>query len=92
MPYRLIHSLRIHYDNPDSSAWQWEIIVHLLPDGTNRLKSGARPRPTESRIVDLRVGDELLVGGRWRKVLGIRTFFEREISDDEAAKHAVRGR
>ena len=75
MPYRLIHSLRIHYDNPDSSAWKWEFIVHLLPHGTNRLKSGVRPPPPKTRIVDLRIGGELLVEGAWRKVLGISTFF-----------------
>ena len=64
MPRRLIHSLRTHYDNPDSSSWKWEIIVHLLPDGTNRLKSGVRPRPPKSRIVDLCVDDEVLVEGQ----------------------------
>jgi hypothetical protein len=88
MPYRLIHSLRIEYahDGPGKR----EIIVNLRPDGTNRLKSGARPRPPKMRIVDLRIGDEVLVEGQWRNVLGIRTFFEREVSDGEAAEHGAR--
>jgi hypothetical protein len=84
---RIVYSLRIQYahDGPGKR----EIIAHLLPDGTNRLKSGVMPRPPKTRIADLRVGDEMLVEGQWRKVLAISTFFERVVSDEEAATHAA---
>ena len=84
---RIIYSLRIEYAH--NGRGKREIIAHLTPDGTNRLKSGVRPRPPKTRIVDLRVGDQMLVEGHWRKVLAISTFFERVVSDEEAAEHAA---
>jgi hypothetical protein len=86
MPH-IIYSLRIQYahDGPGKR----EIIAHLTQYGMNRLKSGVRPRPSKTRIVDLRVGDEMLVEGQWRRVLAISTFFERNVSDEEAARHAA---
>lgn len=88
MPYRLIHSLRIQYQS--EGPGKHEIIAKLTKDGMNQLKSGARPRPPKQRIVDLRAGDEVLVEGQWRKVLGLSAFLEREVSDEEAAEHAAK--
>ena len=77
---RLIYSLRIRFEHDGPGTR--EIIAHLTRDGMNRLKSGARPRPPKTRIVDVREGDEVLVEGQWRKVLGINIFPE---SDEQTS-------
>jgi hypothetical protein len=58
MPFRLITALRLQVEPPPGVHAQG-IIANR--EGCNLFKSGVRRRPSKTRIVDVKVGDEVLV-------------------------------
>ena len=84
--HRLIHSLLIELQPPPGVHYQ-AIIARLDRQGCNLLKSGVQPRAPKTRIVDVRVGDDVLLQGQWRRVVGISMHQEWMLTDEEAAKH-----
>jgi hypothetical protein len=70
------------------------LIVWLNRDGTAQNRGGThngRPRPPKRRAVDLRIGDELLCGGRWAKITGARAFSSAWLTFAEAAEYSGDG-
>ncbi len=90
MAFRLITALRIELEPPPGVHSQG-IIANLDHDGSNLLKSGVQPRLPKTRIVDVRVGDDVLLGGQWRKVVGLVMHSEQMLTDEQAAEHEGRG-
>jgi hypothetical protein len=82
--YRLIYRLRITFQRTPAI---YEVCVNLDCNGCNLLKSGAQPRPPKTRIVELRVGDEFLFDGQWRRALAIEVDSEYMMTDEQAAEH-----
>jgi hypothetical protein len=84
--YRLIYSLRVELEPPPGTFYS-AIIVNLDRHGCNMLKGGLRPRKPKVRAVDIRAGDDVLVNGQWRRVVGVSMLSERMLTDEEAATH-----
>jgi hypothetical protein len=60
------------------------LIITLNRDGVATGRNG-RPRPPKTRTIDLRVGDDVMVDGRWRRVLGIKAYRETYATPEQAA-------
>lgn len=61
-----------------------QLVVPLQRDGNSIGRSG-RPRPPKQRTIDLRVGDQVLSDGTWHRVLGIETYRENLLTEQQAA-------
>jgi hypothetical protein len=85
MPHRIIYSLRywlepLPTDPPGSST---AITVQLNRAG---ISCGRNSRPRhKKRTIDLRVGDELMCNGRWRKIVEIEADRQGWLNDEKAA-------
>lgn len=58
------------------------LVVPLNRDGQSVGRNG-RARPPK-RTIDLRVGDSVMVEGRWRRILGIRAYREAHATAEQA--------
>ena len=72
---RIIYSIECELDPlpgspPGASS---AIILPLNRAGMAKGRNG-RPRPPKSRTIDLRIGDDVMVDRRWRRVLGIKAY------------------
>lgn len=87
---RIIFTL--HFDLaplPESPASSIHgLVVPLRRDGQSVGRNG-RPRPPKTRTIDLRVGDSVVVEGRWRKVLGIRAYRDAYATAEQAGAIAA---
>jgi hypothetical protein len=72
---RLIFSIELDLSPPPGSppSASLGIVIPLGRDGNATGRNG-RPGPPKTRTIDLRPGDEVMIGGRWRRVLGIRAY------------------
>src|SRR5262245_3948672 len=84
--HRLIFSLLLDITpGPDSKPGEiCQLVVPLKRDGNSAGRSGV-PRPPKQRSIDLRVGDDVLSNGTWRKVLAIEAYREHWLTEAEAA-------
>lgn len=85
-PYRLIYSLLLDIAPPpgSGSSVNCHLIVPLNRAGDSCSRNG-RPRPPKVHSVDLRVGDDVIVEGTWRKVLAIEAYREHWLTEVQAA-------
>src|SRR5262245_28284846 len=83
--HRLIYSLKLNVSPPPGSrpGVSCQLIVPLCRDGNSGNRNG-RPRPPRRRTIDLRVGDDVLVDGIYRKVLGIEAYREHWLTEEQA--------
>ena len=86
--HRLIYSLCVELQPPPDTFYS-AIIVNVDRHGCNLLKSGLRPRRPKFRAVDIRAGDDVLVNGQWRRVVGVSMLSERMLTDEQAETHAA---
>ncbi len=86
MTYRVIYSLHIHLVGPNPGLGP-ELIVGLGPDGrkAQEHKHGNGRSRTGKRAIDLRVGDEILCGGKWLTIERIQAYRENWCTDQEYA-------
>ena len=92
-PYRLLIAVHISFGRaprggPTSS---YGVTVHLDSNGCNVRKGGLRPRPPKERIVDLRIGDQVLFDGHWLTVQGITAFSEQWLTEEAAQRPRSEG-
>lgn len=92
-PYRLLIAVHICFGRapgggPTSS---YGVTVHLDSEGRNVRKGGLRPRPPKERIVDLRVGDQVLFDDQWLTVHRIAAFSEQWLTEESAQKTRSEG-
>lgn len=83
--HRLIFSLLLDI-TPGPAAKPGELcqlVVPLRRDGNSIGRSG-RARPPKQRTIDLRVGDQVMSDGMWRKVLAIEAYREHWLTEHEA--------
>ena len=82
---RIIFSLHVDLDPPPGSPLgaSSAIILPLDRDGMAIGRNG-RPRPPKTRTIDLRVGDDVMVSQRWRRVLDIRAYRDGWIRPEQA--------
>lgn len=85
-PYRLIYSLKLNIEPPPKSGPQvsCQLIVPLTRAGMSTGRNGRQRRP-KTRSIDLRIGDDVMVEGIWRKVLSIEAYREHWLTEEEAA-------
>jgi hypothetical protein len=84
--YRIIYELRFQLetepaDSPEATAFvNVQLNVHGNYSGNGR---NSRIR-NKHRTIDARVGDEVMIGGRWKKILAITTERENWCTDEDA--------
>jgi hypothetical protein len=86
MTHRIIYRLcfwleRLPTDAPESST---ALYVELNQEGNSCRGRNGRPRH-KRRVIDLRVGDDIMVNGRWRTIKEIEPQSEGWMTDDVAA-------
>jgi len=72
---RIILSLHVdldpaHGSPPGASS---VIVLPLNRDGNSVSRNG-KPRPPKQRTIDLRVGDDVMVDQRWRRVVDVQAY------------------
>ena len=86
-PFGVIYSL--HYDVaplPDDPRGAVTALVVPLDRTGNSAnpKSMVQPRDRGKRIIDLRIGDELLVAGKWRTITRVSAYREHWLTAERA--------
>jgi hypothetical protein len=83
--HRIIFSLHLSLEpRPGSPAGAFAgLVIPLDRDGMAIGRNG-RPRPPKQRTIDLRIGDDVMVNCRWRRVLGISAYRDGWIRPEQA--------
>ena len=84
--YRVISRVN-YWVQPPRGAYSACLHVRLDRSGmpADKHQGNGRPRPPVRRTIDLRVGDEILVGGRWRRIVAIDVEADGWFEGDDAA-------
>ena len=75
-PYRIIYSVAVDLAGGDC------VVIPLDRDGQASV-DGGRPKPPKERTIELRPGDDVLIGGGWRRVRSIRAEHDAWLSANE---------
>ena len=81
-PYRVIYAMQYELQQPpEAPAVQSSCVIVWLDSkgfGTGKVK----PRTPKRRMIDVRVGDEILIGAHWTGIIGAKVY--RELGSNEA--------
>ena len=85
-PYRIIYAVlfRLAPLPEDAPGSITELVMQLDRRG-NAIVAKIQPRDRSKRIVDLRIGDDLLVGRKWRTITAVSSFSDNWLTEEWAA-------
>lgn len=87
MVYRIIYSLDFALQPRRTDPPRLSRVLSVPLNMEGQASSGRTvPRPPKQRIIDLRVGDQLLCNGRWETIIGITAARENWLTEEDAAK------
>ena len=78
------YDLALLADEPPGAVTALVVPLDRTGNSSNP-RSMVQPRDRSKRIIDLRAGDELLVGGKWRMITSVSAYREHRLTADRAA-------